>query len=122
MELLVFYLNLIIGFSIVIYLIVKKQNSKDDSTVVEWLKSMDKRLDSNSQEVNTRLNNAATAFASVQKKVGEMSEIGRSMHDLQEFLNSPKLRGNIGEQVLKELLSEFLPTHTNSNTVLRREV
>ena len=34
------------------------------------------------------------------------------MHDLQEFLNSPKLRGNIGEQVLKELLSQFLPKGT----------
>jgi len=31
------------------------------------------------------------------------------MKDLQEFLSSPKLRGNIGEQVLKELLKQFLP-------------
>ncbi len=112
MELLVLSSILIVGFSIVIYLIVKKQSSNQDSTVVEWLKSMDKRLDNNSQEVNTRLNNAAVAFASVQKSLGEMSEIGRSMHDLQEFLNSPKLRGNIGEQVLKELLSQFLPKNT----------
>ena len=93
-------------------MIIHKQNSKSDTTVVEWLKSMDKRLDANSQEVNVRLSNAATAFASVQKSLGEMSEIGRSMHDLQDFLNSPKLRGNIGEQVLKELLSQFLPLNT----------
>ena len=91
---------------------MRKQNSNQDNTVVEWLKSMDKRLDSNSAEVNARLNNAATAFASVQKSLGEMSEIGRNMHDLQEFLNSPKLRGNIGEQVLKELLTQFLPKNT----------
>jgi len=45
----------------------------------------------------------------VQRSVGEMSEIGRSMRDLQEFLRSPKLRGNIGEQVLKELLAQMLP-------------
>ena len=38
-----------------------------------------------------------------------MSEIGRGMKELQDFLRSPKLRGNIGEQVLKELLAEFLP-------------
>ena len=31
------------------------------------------------------------------------------MKDLQQFLASPKLRGNIGEQVLKELLKQFLP-------------
>ena len=103
---------LILGFGIVIYLITKKKKEKTDTTVVEWLKSMDKRLDANSTEMNSKLNNAATAFASVQKSLGEMSEIGRSMHDLQEFLNSPKLRGNIGEQVLKELLSQFLPKGT----------
>src|SRR5690606_39135835 len=37
------------------------------------------------------------------------SEIGRSMRELQQFLNSPKLRGNIGEHILKELLSQMLP-------------
>lgn len=111
-DLLIISTILILGFAIVIYLITKKQNSKSDTTVVEWLKSMDKRLDTNSQEMNSRLNNAAAAFASVQKSLGEMSEIGRNMKDLQEFLNSPKLRGNIGEQVLKELLNQFLPKGT----------
>lgn len=111
-DLLILSTILIIGFGIVIYFINKKQTSNQDQTLVEWLKSMDKRLDNNNQEMNTRLNSAAAAFASVQKSLGEMSEIGRSMHDLQEFLNSPKLRGNIGEQVLKELLSQFLPKNT----------
>ncbi len=112
LDLLIISSILIIGFGIVIYLINRKQSSGTDTTVVEWLKSMDKRLDSNSLEMNNRLNNAAAAFASVQKSLGEMSEIGRSMQDLQEFLNSPKLRGNIGEQVLKELLGQFLPRNT----------
>lgn len=111
-DLLIISSILILGFGIVIYLILRKQKSNQDTTVVEWLKSMDKRLDTNSLEMNSRLNNAAQAFASVQKSLGEMSEIGRNMKDLQEFLNSPKLRGNIGEQVLKELLSQFLPKGT----------
>lgn len=111
-ELLILASILIFGFSIVIYLILKKQNVTQDTTVVEWLKSMDKRLDTNSVEMNSRLNSTTAAFASVQKSLGEMSEIGRSMHELQEFLNSPKLRGNIGEQVLKELLTQFLPKAT----------
>lgn len=111
-DLLIISSILIIGFGIVIYLINKKQTFSQDSIIVEWLKSMDKRLDSNNQEMNSRLNSAAQAFASVQKSLGEMSEIGRNMRDLQEFLNSPKLRGNIGEQVLKELLSQFLPKST----------
>ena len=48
-------------------------------------------------------------FASVQKSIGEFSEIGRSMKELQEYLTSPKLRGNIGEHVLKELLAQNFP-------------
>lgn len=112
MDLLIISGILIIGFGIIIYLINRKQNSSTDTTVVEWLKSMDKRLDSNTQEMNSKLNSATQAFASVQKSLGEMSEIGRNMRDLQEFLNSPKIRGNIGEQVLKELLTQFLPKNT----------
>src|SRR5581483_4681099 len=48
-------------------------------------------------------------IAQVSKNIGEMSEIGRGMQDLQEFLRSPKLRGNIGEHILKELLGQMLP-------------
>jgi DNA recombination protein RmuC len=66
-------------------------------------------LQTNTRSLNDRLDNAARVIGQVQKNIGEMSEIGRGMKDLQEFLRSPKLRGNIGEQVLKELLGQMLP-------------
>ncbi|MBM3209670.1 DNA recombination protein RmuC [Candidatus Shapirobacteria bacterium] len=66
-------------------------------------------LQTNTRSLNERLDNAARVIGQVQKNIGEMSEIGRGMKDLQEFLRSPKLRGNIGEQVLKELLGQMLP-------------
>jgi DNA recombination protein RmuC len=62
--------------------------------------------------MNERLDNAARVISSVQKEIGQMSEIGRSMRELQEFLRSPKLRGNIGEQILKELLGQMLPKNS----------
>lgn len=108
-DLLVISTILLIGFGIVIYLITRKSSSKSDATLLEWLKSMDKRLDNNSQQLNSRLDKAAEVISGVQKNIGEMSEIGRSMKDLQDFLKSPKLRGNIGEQVLKQLLGQMLP-------------
>jgi DNA recombination protein RmuC len=55
------------------------------------------------------LDKAAEAFSSLQKEMGKFSEIGRSMRDLQDFLQSPKLRGNIGEQVLRDLLAQAFP-------------
>lgn len=72
-------------------------------------KALLETLQRNSQSLNERLDNAARIIGQVQKNIGEMSEIGRGMKDLQEFLRSPKLRGNLGEQVLNELLSQMLP-------------
>ena len=66
-------------------------------------------LQRNTESLNKRLDNAAKVIGNVQKNIGEFSEIGRGMKDLQEFLRSPKLRGNVGEQVLKELLGQMLP-------------
>jgi len=66
-------------------------------------------LQRNTQSMNERLDNAARVISDVKRNIGEMSEIGRGMKDLQEFLRSPKIRGNVGEQVLKEMLKQFLP-------------
>lgn len=82
---------------------VLQEGSKEDRKVL--LSSLQK----NTQSLNERLDNAAKVIGQVQRNIGEMSEIGRGMKDLQEFLRSPKLRGNIGEQVLKELLAQMLP-------------
>ena len=108
-------LTLIIGFLVVILFIHKSSKKQTDTHLVEWLKSMQQSVDASSKNVhgalqqstsslNERLDNAARVIAGVQKNIGEMSEIGRSMRDLQDLLKSPKLRGNIGEQGLKKLL------------------
>jgi len=116
-----------LGFLITIYFVNKKisnlQNNKSDETLLEWLKTMQstinsssthmvKTLQENSRQLNERLDRAATVIRDVGKEVGQMSEIGRSMKDLQDFLKSPKLRGNIGEQVLKDLISQMFPKNS----------
>jgi DNA recombination protein RmuC len=59
--------------------------------------------------MNERLDLAAKSISEVSREVGQMSEIGRGIKELQHFLNSPKLRGNIGEEVLKGLITEMFP-------------
>lgn len=116
---------ILIVFTLFIFLFKKwlselSEKNKPSGELLEWLKSTNTRMDeqnktilkslqSNTNSLNERLDNAARVIAGVQKNIGEMSEIGRSMKDLQEFLRSPKLRGNIGEQILKELLGQILP-------------
>lgn len=97
---------------LVFYLNIKLSGARDQkpsNELLEYLKTTNTRLDEQSKNFNERLDNAARIISQVQRNIGEFSEIGRGMRDLQEFLSSPKLRGNIGEQVLKELLKQFLP-------------
>lgn len=66
-------------------------------------------LQKNTQAVNERLDNAAKVISQVQRNLGEMSEIGKGIRTLQDFLQSPKLRGGLGEEVLKEMIGQTFP-------------
>lgn len=125
LEFIVIAISIIAGFLVFAYFLRRwltefSEKQKPSEELLAWLKNTSYRLDQqsktftgllqqNTRALNERLDNAARVIARVQKNIGEMSEIGRSMKDLQDFLKSPKLRGNIGEQVLKELLSQMLP-------------
>lgn len=105
------------------YLLNKKQTSSVDPTLLEWIKSvqaslqqnstqMTRVLQENTRQLNERLDRAAEVMRDVNKEVGKMSEIGRNMQELQDFLKSPKLRGNLGEQVLKDLIQQIFPKNS----------
>lgn len=126
-EFLILIAIVISGFIILVYFLNKKLSSieknKTDQALLEWLKTMQtsinsssdnmvKTLQENSKQLNQRLDNAARVIGDVEKEVGQMSEIGRNMRELQDFLKSPKLRGNIGEQVLKDLIAQMFPKNS----------
>ena len=71
--------------------------------------NMQVRLDTVNKSINERLDNAARVIGLVSKELGQMSEIGRHMKEVQEFLKSPKLRGGMGEYILRDLLEQMLP-------------
>lgn len=118
----IFLLGIIlVGFGVLAFLIrhwltQSQASQKPDELISQLLKSFDTRAHEQSRDIremskvlNERLDNAARVIASVQKNIGEFSEIGRSMRDLQEFLRSPKLRGNIGEEILADLIGQMFP-------------
>lgn len=121
------FMLLVLGFFVSFWYFNKKiselKKADTSQALVEWLKSMQKSVDTNSthmirtlqensKQLNDRLDKAAMVMRDVGKEVGEMSEIGRSMKELQNFLKSPKLRGNIGEQVLKDLITQIFPKNS----------
>ncbi len=137
-DLLIIVVLIIAGFGFLFFFLNKKLSNlskqEPDKTLLEWLRTMQHSLDTtnktlnesmqsnsttmvrtlqeNSRQLNERLDKAAEVIRDVGREVGQMSEIGRSMRELQDFLKSPKLRGNIGEQVLKDLITQIFPKNS----------
>lgn len=104
----------ILSFLILAFFIKKTvsdliEKQKPSAELLKYLETTNVRLNEQNKNFNIRLDNAVKVLGDVQKNIGEMSEIGRGMKELQDFLKNPKLRGNIGEQVLNELLKQYLP-------------
>ncbi len=107
-------------FLLYISLAKKLDQPKNDQTLAKWLSSFQNSFNVNSQhltntlqssyrELHERLDKATAVIGDLKKEAGVFSEVGRSMKDLQDYLKSPKLRGNIGEQVLKDLIGQMFP-------------
>ena len=118
-------ITIVLGSVIFMFLWLKRMEDKTrhSQETLEWIKELNRRVDTSSQAVdqrlaesmrifNARLDNSTLVISQLQKNVGEFSEIGRSMKDLQELLQSPKLRGNIGEHILNDLLNQYFPLDT----------
>jgi DNA recombination protein RmuC len=120
-----------LGFLGLGILFLRKKTQDQDKGTLEWLRSMqlslentnrslqetirgstaetNRVLSTNTKALNERLDTAARVIGDLKKNLGEMSEVGRGIKSLQEFLQSPKLRGNIGEQVLADMIGQTFP-------------
>jgi len=82
------------------------------------LTALDRTLQETTGQVNTRLDNAARVIKDVSGSLGELNrasqqifEVGKDIASLQEILRAPKLRGEIGELFLEDLLRQVIPNH-----------
>ncbi|KKU10704.1 MAG: hypothetical protein UX13_C0005G0017 [Candidatus Woesebacteria bacterium GW2011_GWB1_45_5] len=100
-------LLIIVLVILVLVLAFRKQKPSDE--ILEYLKTTNTRLNEQTRNFNERLDNAAKVISAVQRNLGEMSEVGKGIRTLQEFLQSPKLRGGLGEEVLKEMIEQTFP-------------
>ncbi|MBX7148638.1 DNA recombination protein RmuC [bacterium] len=100
------------------------------SSLIEQLAGMTNQLNTrlnestnqtqtSTQQVNTRLDNAAKVIGDLQNKLGMLEEanqrifnVGKDIASLQEILKKPKARGSLGEFFLADLLSEMLPQNS----------
>lgn len=122
----IIFAMVLIGFGVLLYMLmnlkkaaekpVEDQNMK---MMVEWMRdiksgteatkdSMEKSISATNKDINERLDNAAKVIGALQGKLGEMSQIGPDIRRLSEVLASPKARGNFGEEMLENMLSQVL--------------
>jgi DNA recombination protein RmuC len=122
-----FLLTLLIGICVLIFLLLqlKKRAEKplEDAgmkVMMEWMKEikqgtdqtrvgMQKSIDETNKAINERLDNAGRVISALTKELGGISQVGPDIRRLTETLASPKLRGNFGEEMLENMLSQALP-------------
>ncbi len=73
-------------------------------------------LSQTNQNIDQRLDQAARVFGAVQERLVRLDEgskrifeVGKDISSLQDILKTPKLRGNLGELFLGDMLSQLLP-------------
>lgn len=66
-------------------------------------------LATSTKDIHDRLLHATEVMGEIKREAGVFAQTSQSMKELQDYLRSPKLRGNIGELVLKDLVSQMFP-------------
>lgn len=86
-----------------------RQNDQSMQILNQNMQAVSERIDRTNTAISERLDNAAKVIGLVNRELGQMSQIGQSLQNFQEFLKSPKMRGGLGEQGLKDMLAQTFP-------------
>lgn len=116
---------IVVAIIIIFYISKKMQELKNErlndqsmqllnQNVQSLQNSFQEKIDRTNQSINERLDNAARVIGLVNRELGQMSQIGNTLQNFQEFLKSPKLRGGLGEQGLKDMLAQTFPNELYS--------
>ena len=100
---LIVFLIVITGVGISILYIKRETRNLKESSKEEMPLGMIK------QDIENLRKKFENGYSQMAYELGKVQEVGRGIKEFQEFLRSPKLRGNIGEQILRDLLEQILP-------------
>lgn len=111
--LLIVLLLVLVGTALAVYSLARRLGDMKDAQANDKglvmlnqnLSSMNERIDKSSESLNQRLDKAAQVIQAVQKELGTVQERFKGFEEFNELLH-PKLRGNIGEQILADMLAQ----------------
>ena len=87
----------------------KQTKKEENDTAINMIKQ---DIDQMRQSFEGQYRQMSQQYGQISKEMGRIQEIGHYIKDFQDFLRSPKIRGNLGEQVLKDLLEQVLPKNS----------
>ena len=80
------------------------------------MNTVNQNLSASQNNISTQLRGSTEIISEIQKNLGSLAEttkniqeIGKDISTLQDILSAPKLRGNLGEYLLEELLKDIFP-------------
>jgi len=82
----------------------------------QMMARMDQNLNSTQSNITKQLDNSNRVIGDIHTKLGTLEttakniqDIGKNISSLKDILQAPKLRGNLGEYLLEELLKQIFP-------------
>ncbi len=111
----------ILGLGVVIFLLLKKnQNKEEGSLVIQQLNHMnqilDNKLSESARTIQTQFSQSAEIISNVTEKLTRLDETNKQvmnfadqLKSLQDILKNPKQRGVLGEYYLETVLKNVLP-------------
>jgi DNA recombination protein RmuC len=80
------------------------------------MRTVNENLNKTQGNITSQLSQTGSVVGEIQKKLGaleettkQMKDIGKDIASLQDILQAPKLRGNLGEYLLEDLLRQVFP-------------
>jgi len=96
--------------------LVHQQLSQLTTHVNQQLTTVTTQLQETTGQIGNRLDHTTKVFGEVQNRLGSLTEaakqvqdVGKEIAELQKILRAPKLRGQMGELFLGDLLTQLLP-------------
>jgi DNA recombination protein RmuC len=87
------------------------------SQLQQMITMMNQNLNSTQSNITKQLDNSSRIIGDIHTKLGALEttakniqDIGKNISSLQDILQAPKLRGNLGEYLLEELLKQIFPS------------